>query len=345
MLFLGGLLVLSFLVIKPFLGAILVSLVLAYIFHPVYRLLNKKIKNKNIAAFIVTILIVLLIIAPLFFILNTVSREAYSLYLNSKQKIFTEDIFISGCSGESPSLRCSITDYFEGLLSDPKTKFYIDDTIKKATDFFIGNISGFLFSIPAKVLNFFIILFVTFFFFRDGDLLVKKIEKLLPLKEGHKKKVFARFNNVAFAVIYGSILVAIIQGSLGGIGFFAVGIKSPLVWAVIMMLFSLVPYVGSTVIWLPAALILVLSGYIESDSFIMLKGILLIVYGTFIIGLADNFLKPKIIGARANVHPVLVLLGVLGGLKFFGFIGILVGPVLLALLVAFVEVYEEEKYF
>ena len=337
--------ILSFLVIKPFLTAILVSLVLAYIFHPIYRILNKKIKNKNIAAFIVTILIVLLIIAPSFFILNTVSREAYFLYLNSKQTLFTGDVFSSGCSGEITSLKCTITDYFKGLFSDPQTKFYIDDTIKKATEFFVGSISGFLFSIPARVLNFFIILFVTFFFFRDGDLLVKKIEKLLPLKEGHKKRVFARFNNVAFAVIYGSILVAIIQGSLGGIGFFAVGIKSPLVWAVIMMMFALVPYVGSTVIWLPAALILVISGYVESDSFIMLKGILLIVYGTFIIGLADNFLKPKIIGDRANVHPVLVLLGVLGGLKFFGFIGILVGPVLLALLISFVEVYEEEKYF
>ena len=330
---------------KPFLTAILISLVLAYIFYPVYRIINKKIKSKNISAFIVTILIVLLIIAPLFFILNTVSREAYFLYLSSKQTIFTGDVFTSGCAEEDLSLRCSITGYFKGLLSEPRTKYYIDDTIKKATDFFVGYVSGVLFSLPAKVLNFFIILFVTFFFFRDGDALVKKIEKLLPLREGHKKHVFIRFNNAAFAVIYGSILVAIIQGTLGGIGFFAVGIKSPLVWAIIMMLFSLVPYVGSTVIWLPASLILMFSGYIESDTFMLVKGILLMVYGTVIIGLADNFLKPKIIGDKAKVHPVLVLLGVLGGLKFFGFIGILVGPVLLALLVTFVEVYEEEKYF
>ena len=87
------------------------------------------------------------------------------------------------------------------------------------------------------------------------------------------------------------------------------------------------------------------SGYIESDTFMVVKGLLLMLYGTFVIGLIDNFLKPKIIGDRAKVHPVLVLLGVLGGLKFFGFIGILVGPVLLALLVSFVEVYEEENYF
>jgi len=343
--FLGGLLILSFLVIRPYLTAILVSLVLTYIFYPVYRIINKKIKSKNMAAFIVTILIVLLIIAPLSFILNTVSREAYFLYLSSKQTIFAGDVFTTGCAEESPSLRCSVTGYFEGLLSDPKTKYYIDDTIKKATDFFVGYVSGFLFSLPTKILNFFIILFVTFFFFRDGNLLVKKIERLLPLKEGHKKRVFIRFNNVAFAVIYGSILIAIIQGSLGGIGFFAVGIKSPLVWAIIMMMFSLVPYVGSTVIWLPASLILMFSGYIESDTFTVVKGLLLMLYGTFVIGLMDNFLKPKIIGDRAKVHPVLVLLGVLGGLKFFGFIGILVGPVLLALLVSFVEVYEEENYF
>lgn len=335
----------SFFIIKPFITAILSSLVLAYIFYPLYKLINKKIKNKSWASFIVTVIAVLLILVPLFFVLNTVSREAYFLYLTSKQKIFTGEFFAGKCTEESTETSCKITSYVKDLFSDPKMAYYLDTTAKKITDFFVKHISSFLFSIPIMFLNFFIVIFVTFFFFRDGEVLVKKVEDLLPLKEAHKKHVFNKFNDVTFAVIYGSIIIAIIQGILGGIGFFAVGIKSPLIWAIIMMFFALVPYVGSTIIWLPAALILIFNGYIESNTFVIVKGILLILYGTFIIGLADNFLKPKIIGDRARVHPILVLLGVLGGLKFFGPVGIIVGPVLLALLVTFIKIYEEEKYF
>jgi len=319
--------------------------VLVYTLYPIYKLINKKIKNKNLASLIATIIVIFLIVIPIFFVLNTVSREAYFLYLTSKQKVFTGDFFGGKCIEESNDLGCGIANYFKTLFSDPKTKYYWDTTIKKATDFFVEHLSSFLFSIPILILNFFIMIFVTFFFFRDGNLVVKKVEDLLPLKTAHKKSVFAKFNDVTFAVIYGSIIIAVIQGALGGIGFFAVGINSPLTWAIIMMFFALMPYVGATVIWLPAALFLMFSGYMESNTLIIVKGILLVLYGVFIIGLADNFLKPKIIGDKAGVHPVLVLLGVLGGLKFFGFIGIIVGPVLLALLVTFIKIYEEEKYF
>jgi len=330
---------------KPFITAILTSLIVAYIFYPLYKFVNKKIKNKNLASFIVTTLVILLIVIPSFFILNAVSREALFLYSASKDKIFTGEFFSGECSGGATSFSCKITNFMKGILSNPEMQNYLSTTLKGATNFIVMRIRDFLLSIPSKLLNFFVMIFVTFFFFRDGEEFIKKVEGLLPLKKGHKKQVFAKFNDVAFAVIYGSIVIAIIQGILGGIGFFAVGIKNPLIWAFIMMIFAVVPFVGTAVIWLPAALILIFIGYMESNTLTIVKGIALLLYGMFVISLVDNLLKPKIIGDRAKVHPVFILLGVIGGLQFFGFIGFVVGPVILALLVAFIKIFEEEKYF
>ena len=145
------------------------------------------------------------------------------------------------------------------------------------------------------------------------------------------------------AVIYGSLIIAIIQGMLGGIGFWVVGLPSPLIWAIVMIFAALIPYIGSSIIWFPAALILIFSGYVDSEPILIIKGAGLILYGTFIIGLIDNILKPKIIGDKGGLHPVLVLLGVIGGLNLLGFIGIIIGPIILAMLVTFIKIYEEEK--
>ncbi len=189
----------------------------------------------------------------------------------------------------------------------------------------------------------FVVLFVMFFLFRDGKILVNKIERIMPLKSKHRKHVFKKLNDMTYAVVYGSIIIAIIQGTLGGIGFLIFGLPSPLLFGVVMIFASLIPYIGSSIIWFPAALILIFNGYINLETTPIIKGILLILYGIFIVGTIDNVLKPKIIGDKGGLHPVLVLLGVVGGLSFLGFIGIIVGPIILAMLVTFIKIYEEEK--
>jgi len=110
-----------------------------------------------------------------------------------------------------------------------------------------------------------------------------------------------------------------------------------------MMLASLIPYIGSSIVWLPASLMLIINGYTDMDTSIILKGMLLMLYGIFIVSTIDNILKPKLIGDKSGLHPLLVLLGVVGGLKFLGFIGVIVGPIIIALLITFIKIYEEEK--
>jgi predicted PurR-regulated permease PerM len=334
--------VLSFYVVLPFLKAILAGMILSYVFYPVYTKINKKLNRKNLSSLIVSVLVILVITLPFFFIINAVSKEAYTTYIITRQKVSSGSLISTDC-GQAANPICKFVDYAEAKFNDPQIRYQIDNSIKKASTYVIDGASNFVLSVPAFFLKFFIIIFVMFFFFRDGQLMVGKIEKLLPLKKTHQKYVFKKFKGVMSAVIYGNLIVAVIQGALGGIGFFIFGVPSPILWGIVMMFFSLIPYLGSSIVWFPAALMLLFNGYVQLDNTIMVKGILLIVWGIFIVGLADNFLKPKIIGNKANIHPVLVLLGVLGGLAAFGVIGLIIGPIILALLTTFIKIYEEEK--
>lgn len=334
------LIAISFLIIKPFLTALLTGIVFSYVFYPFYKKILKKISNKNASAFIASILVVIIITMPLFFILNTISKEAYTTYILSRQKSSNVQLLSSECQTADKSA-CKLLNYFAEKANNPQIKYYLDTTIKGATTRITGKISDILISIPVFMLHMFITLFVMFFLFKDGPLLINKVERLLPLKEKHRNRVIKKLNDMTFAVIYGSIVIAIIQGTLGGIGFFMLGLPTPLLWGLVMIFASFIPYVGSSIIWFPASLLLIFNGYADPTS--VVKGVILIIYGVFVVGTIDNILKPKIIGEKGGLHPVLVLLGVVGGLQFFGFIGVMIGPILLALLVAFVNIYEEEK--
>jgi len=334
------LILISFLIIKPFLTALLTGIIFSYIFYPVYLQISKRISNKNISSLITSIIVILIITLPLFFVLNTISKEAYTTYLLSKQKLTSGNLLIECEPPDKTS--CKISNFISKTINDPQTKYYFDTAMKNVTSKITGSISNLLFSIPIFILDMFIVLFVMFFLFRDGKILINKIERIMPLKDKYRKHVFKKLNNMAYAVIYGSIIIAIIQGTLGGIGFLIFGLSSPLLWGVVMIFASLIPYIGSSIIWFPAAILLIIDGYINPESSTLIKGILLMLYGIFIVGTIDNILKPKIIGDKAGIHPVLVLLGVVGGLSFLGFVGIIIGPIILAMLVTFIDIYEEE---
>ena len=336
-----ALIIVSFMIIKPFLTAILAGIIFSYIFYPLYLRIYKKIANKNAASLITSSLVILMIILTLFFLLNIVSKEAYTTYLLSRQKVVSGQ-FLSECQPADKSV-CKTINYFADKANDPRVKYYFDTTVKGVTTKITESISNILFSIPIFLLDIFIILFVMFFLLKDGEVFVDKVERIMPLKGEYREHVFKKLNDMAYAVIYGSIIVAIIQGTLAGLGFFIFGLPSPLLWGTVMMFASLIPYIGSSIVWFPASLILIFEGYINLETNLIIKGILLIIYGIFVVGTIDNILKPKIIGSKGGLHPVLVLLGVVGGLKFLGFVGVIVGPIILAMLVTFINIYEEEK--
>ena len=333
---------LAFYITKPYLLALITGATIAYLSYPLYQKILKKTNKPNAASLIVVLLIVLFLTIPFIIVVGVVLKEAYATYTSLSQHDLGTNFLKIACRDES-YLSCKAIRSFLDFLPKNDLDYYLQVTIKKITEFIIENTTKFLASIPSFMLNFFVMIFVVYYLLKDGELISSRIKNMLPLKESHKQHVFDRFHHITYAMFYGNITVAVIQGILGGIGFLILGGPSPILWGFVMILFALVPFVGTAVIWLPAALNLIFVGYLQNDSSSTIRGIILIAYGLFVISGIDNVLKPRLIGAKANVHPLLVLLGVLGGLELFGFIGLILGPVMLALLITFIDIYEEEK--
>ena len=173
----------------------------------------------------------------------------------------------------------------------------------------------------------FFVIITMYYLFRDGDQILTGLRQFLPLEDSQSRAMFARAREVIGASVYGVITVATVQGALGGLAFWVLGLPSALLWGVLMTLLSMIPVTGSWLVWIPAALCLVATGH-------WVKAIILVAWGALVVGTIDNFLRPKLVGQRAHLHELLVLFSVLGGLKLLGVLGLVLGPVLLAVALA-----------
>jgi predicted PurR-regulated permease PerM len=318
-------------------------MIIAYIFYPVYDKLNKKTNKKNLSAFITSFIIILLLVIPLFFIINSAARETGIFYVRAKQMFIGGEIFNVECEeGETGGI-CSLSNFIKEISSRPQVRFYFEDTLGKISTFIISQASKVVFSIPLIILNLFVTLFVTFYLFRDGKIFVQKTKSLLLLRKGVQQKIINKLNDTIHAVIFGQIIISLAQGTLGAIGLAIFGVSSPVLWGIVMVIASLIPFVGTPIVWVPAGISLILTGYFNKNVVLIWKGVGLLIYGIFIISTIDNILRPALVGARGRVHPILVLLGALGGLRLFGFIGFIIGPLVLVLFITLLQIYEKEK--
>ena len=165
----------------------------------------------------------------------------------------------------------------------------------------------------------------------------------MPFDSAHVNLITKRFNEVTYAVVYGNVVVAVIQGGLTALGFLMFSAPSPIIWGLVTIFTSLIPFLGAVVVWLPASIILVVSGYTSGDGLMILRGVGLFLFGIFFISSIDNILKPRLIGGRANLHPALVLVGVIGGISALGVIGLIIGPVLVALATTVISIASKSK--
>ncbi len=313
-----GLIYVSFIVIKPFIPAVLSGAILAYIFYPLYRRLNKKIKNKNIASLLISFLIILLILLPLIFIMGTLLKESLAFY----ETIRTSDL--------------SNLEIFPELTGNVDIDKFVVQGIERGVLFIVNAASDFIFSIPTRILDFFIIIFVLFYSFKDGEVLTNKIKKLLPLNTAQKNTLFKEIGDVTYAIVYALIITGLVQGSVGALGFFIFGIPNPLLWGIVMIILAILPFIGPALVWLPMGIIQIASGNLFS-------GIGILAYGISVVSIIDNVIKPKLISRKANIHPVLILLGIVGGIKLFGLIGLILGPLILAILIVFLRLHKKGK--
>src|SRR3989338_1749929 len=321
--------VITFLVIRPFIAPLLASVFFAYLFYPIYKWLLKWIRNRYACSLIVTLVIIAILIVPTFFIINTLTKEAYVNYLTTKQKILGLGAVFKTCNPQTPF--CGFISYMGIILDDPQVKYHLQDSLEGVSSYVVNNVAGLIFSIPRLLLNFFIMTFTLFYLLIDGPSIIQGFRNALPLRDIYKRHLFEKFGMTIHAIAYGYIVVAVIQGALGGIGFYIFGLPSPVIWGIVMMFTALIPFLGTAIVWFPAALFKLISGISSNNTNEIMMASLFMIYGAVVISSIDNLIRPKIIGDKANVHPVMILVGVFGGLYLLGSVGAIVGPLVLSL--------------
>lgn len=331
-----------FLMVQPFVGALLSAAVLAYVFHPVYRFVLKKTGRENLSAFIVAVLVIFLISLPSIFIINTAASESQYLYVRAKQKLTTGDIIGGSCQGQD-GVMCRYSRQIGDFLAKPEVRYHLEETIKRMAMFFSESASSFILSIPSMVLFVFITFFVMFYLLKEGGYLVRKAVSLTPFRNSHQQKLVKNISEMTFAVVYGTVIIALLQGVVAAVGFHFIGIGSALVFGMITTAAAILPFVGTAIVWVPVSLSLIIGGLSLGSSSLAWQGVALAVYGVLVISTIDNIVGPHIIGKKAGMHPVLVFLGAIGGIYLLGFIGFIIGPVIMALFVLMLEIYKSEK--
>jgi predicted PurR-regulated permease PerM len=279
------------------------------------------------------LLIVVLIIGPFAYLFAVLVNEAAMAVakVNAMYQSGQLDEFLSFEIPWLKALTEKLSQYFD------VSQFNIENMIKQVAD----NVGQFLFSQTGWLISngtrfvfyFGLMIFTMYYFFKDGETVVKQIKTLVPLSKEQVNRIFKQLREVIYATMYGGVVVALLQGLLGGILFAIFGISSPVFWGAVMALLSIIPFVGAFVIYIPAGMILIFSG-----SYV--KGILVIALGTIIVSQVDNVVRPLLVSGKTSMHPLLLFFSMLGGVALFGLLGIVLGPLIAAVFVTLLQILE-----
>lgn len=314
-------------IVGVFLDFVFVALFLAYLTYPAFPWLRAKLRNRQLAAFTLLIVMLLAVVVPLGFLVAELGKEMQNLL----QVVAGEDF-----DTVVANFRISMNTMLGRQGVDPANDFIFDE-IRSSLQAFVGVLVTSLFAgLAEAVIGLFVLVYVMYYAYLDGPKLVRFVQDILPMQEAHRDLMFHEIGVVVKAVMYGQVLTALIQAAIGGIGFAIFGVPNVIFWSVVMFILALLPVVGPPFVWGPAAAYLWL---VKGDTF---PAIGLAIYSAILVSTIDNIIRPKLIGSKAHVHPVVVLLGVLGGIAVFGFAGLILGPLVLSILVTILNVYRKE---
>jgi predicted PurR-regulated permease PerM len=324
---------LTYQILQPFLRAIAWAVVFAIVFYPVYAFLLRHLRFRSLASAVTLLILIIIILGPVTYFSFILVDEIGSL-IDS----FNQD-----------TLR-SITDFFvnsrpAGLIQKIQSHFGIEgignsatimENIRSLGKSITNSLTAGITNIAAVLVDFILMLFAVFFFLKDGAGFLSRIREYLPFSEEDKNRLISRVKDMVISTVYGGVLIATIQGILGGIAFSFLGIESPVLWGCAMTVMSFLPLIGTFAVWGPASAYLFIQGSYG-------KGIILILYGILVISMVDNILRPIIISGRTKMPTLAVFFSVLGGIKLFGLIGFIMGPLVLALFISIFEIFRHTQ--
>jgi predicted PurR-regulated permease PerM len=319
--------------VSGFLMPVFWAAVLAVIFRPSFLHFTQLLRGRrSTAALATTLMVVLVVLLPFTLLAIAVGQQAYSLYL----RITMGEISIAAPLAFVERQLPAVARMLDRVNIDlDRVRVSLESAAVVVTQWIAAQALTIGQNALIMMVMFFLMLYFLFFFFRDGERIVQGLIRAIPMGDERETRLFMRFAEVSRATVKGTLIVAAVQGALGGLMFAIVGIHAALFWGVAMGILSLLPAVGAGLIWAPAAIIFFATGSIW-------KGVFLVVAGTLVVGLIDNLLRPILIGRQAHMPDYLVLLATLGGLAVFGLAGFVAGPIIASLVLVMWEVFADE---
>ncbi len=316
---------LAFLIFGPFLYALVLAVVFAVVFQPIHqRMLGRMRRWPSLAALATTVVVIIVIVAPLFFLGFQLFQEARELYDSVTAGSQKDTLFTFANNAVQEFRR-----YFPG---GTEFSFNTDQYLKQGFTILFQRLGGIFSSFAKIAASSFIFLIALYYLLKDGQKIKARLVELSPLSNEDDEIIFAKLGRAINSVVRGTLLVALIQGILTTIGFLIFGVPNATLWGSFAAIAALIPGIGTALVLTPAILFLFLAGHTASATG-------LLVWGICAVGLIDNLLGPKLMGHGMRLHPLVMLLSVLGGLAFFGPIGFLLGPLAISLFFALFDIY------
>ncbi len=328
-------------VLSPFLDVLIFSAIVATITFPIYAKFEMWFNGKKRLASAVTCLIVIFVIViPLLMFLLILFGQAVDLYNTVNNYLLTLDVnallrwqkgnFFYDLSGPySKDLALLVQQNMEGL------KNALTETAKFISSFAAKQSARLLTDLGVSIFNLLLMFFTLYFLYKDGRFLLRKVMVLSPIPLKHEKALFKKFDEVSKATLLGTVLTAVAQGVVAWIGFSIAGVPSAFFWGTAVSIFSLIPTIGTSIVWFPMGLIMLIGGNIFGGIFVW-------IWGTLLVATVDNVLRVIFIGSTAKINPLLTFVTVFGGMLAFGLIGVVYGPMLLVIFLTLLHVYELE---
>lgn len=323
-------------VLWPFSGAVLWATTLAIVFLPIHRRLAAILRQRhNLAALATVLIIVLLVILPLTVITAALVQEASGLFASFQSGDFNLDQYFQQTRNALPSWAISLLDRF-GLSDLRSLQQHLSSGMMRASQFLatqainIGQVT------VDFIVGLFVMIYLLFFFLRDGEVLAGRIRQAIPLRDEQQRALINRFTVAIRATVKGDVVVALLQGALGGLAFWLLGIPAALLWAALMAVLSLLPAIGSALIWGPVAIYFLVTGAVW-------QGVILLLYGVLVISLIDNVVRPALVAKDTRMPDYVVLLSTLGAIATLGLNGFIIGPVTAALFIAAWDIFASSR--
>ncbi len=320
---------LCYLIFRPFLVILLAAAILSSIFYTPYEQLTKLFRGrKHLASLIICIFVAILVVLPAINIIALAAQKSVVAYDSTVEWVAGNDV-------GNKIFDSYWWNKINAVGFDQETiKGAILESVGQIKDWLVGGTKSVILGTTNFIFSLIMILFAMFFFFVDGKVMVEKIMRWTPLPNKYDKEIFKKFRDVSRSTVISTFVTAVAQGILGAIGFLIVGL--PAFFAAIAIgFFSLMPYIGTAIIWLPVALYLLFTGQIW-------QGVFLIIWGAVVIGQSDNLLRAYLIKGKAQVHPIFIIFSILGGIAVFGIWGVIFGPLIISLAVTILHIYEME---